>query len=89
MRSLSGVVDFCCPSCVRWGRGDVMEQQEIIEVDYGIIKGGSSLLPDIFNIEAGVERAIRRRVAAAWSVARKNRASGENRYSTKEQREGI
>ena len=69
LRKLNGVVDFCCPTCVRRiNGGGAREEAETIEVDGGIIEEVKQFcyLGDMLDSEGGVERAIRTRVATTW-----------------------
>ena len=69
LRNLGGVVDFRCPACVR------RANREYVEEEPCVIEEGQTLeeaeyfcyLGSILDCEGGVERAVRARVAAAWT----------------------
>ena len=68
--------NFVCPSSVqREGEDDNQSESEgaRLEVDEGVIKEVEQFcyLGDILDCEAGVERAVRARVAIAWGRWRK------------------
>jgi hypothetical protein len=68
LRILRGVRDFVCPRCTR-GRGELEEEgEDEVVVDGGVIQEVQQFcyLGDVLDCEAGVERAVRARVAAAW-----------------------
>ena len=69
LRNFRGVRNFVCPKCAR-----EEEDDEIDGEDVGLVVSGGTLedvqqfcyLGDMLDCEAGVERAVRARVAYAW-----------------------
>ena len=91
LRNLNRVVDFRCPACVR--REGVAE----VEVEENIIVGEQLVgsvkqfcyLGDVLDCEGGVERAVRMRVAAAWSKWREIARLLTNRHIPLRNRAGV
>ena len=69
LRNLNGIIDFRCPACVQRANAEYMEEEHCVieegetlkETDYFCYLG------DVLDCEDGVERAVRARVATAWT----------------------
>ena len=68
LRNLRGIQNFVCPRCTRVEEDDEDEDARLI-VDGGVLDEVQqfSYLGDVLDCEAGVERAVRSRVAIAWA----------------------
>ena len=67
LRNLRGVRDFVCPTCVRGVVNDADNDADL-PVNGGFLEKVQQFcyLGDVLDCEAGVERAVRARVALAW-----------------------
>lgn len=68
LRNLRGMQNFICPTC-RMGQRNQENDRENLVVDGGELEEVEQFcyLGDMIDCEAGVERTVRMRVAAAWS----------------------
>ena len=67
LRSVNRVSNFCCPACTRRREGRTIRREPIVVGDDELGEVDQfCYLGDIVDSEAGVERSVRARAAAAW-----------------------
>ena len=68
LRNLQRVQNFVCPTCRRRGQQEQENEMRDLIMEDGVVEEVESFcyLGDVLDCEAGVERSVRQRVAAAW-----------------------
>ena len=69
LRDLSGLVDFRCPACVQRANKEYVEEEPCVTEEGPILEETEYLcyLESLLDCEGGVDRAVRARIAAAWT----------------------